>query len=138
MARIQLSNVSKSYGSSRVLHDIDLRIDDGELVVLVGPSGCGKSTLLRMICGLEDITAGELRIDDQVVNDLPPAQRGIAMVFQSYALYPHMTVRANMAFGLKIHGADKAQRAARWVLSAPWIFSPNAMLPRTVMCGYSA
>ena len=118
MARIQLSNVSKSYGSSRVLHDIDLQIGDGELVVLVGPSGCGKSTLLRMICGLEAITAGELRIDDEVVNDLPPAQRGIAMVFQSYALYPHMTVRGNMAFGLKIHGADKAQRAARVLAAA--------------------
>src|ERR1700749_1770979 len=118
MARIQLSNVSKSYGSSRVLHDIDLQIGDGELVVLVGPSGCGKSTLLRMICGLEAITAGELRIDDQVVNELPPAQRGIAMVFQSYALYPHMTVRGNMAFGLKIHGADKAQRDARVLAAA--------------------
>ena len=88
MAQVQLTNVSKSYGSNPVLHDIDLEIADGELVALVGPSGCGKSTLLRMICGLEPITAGELRIDDVVVNDLPPARRGIAMVFQSYALYP--------------------------------------------------
>ena len=118
MAQVQLSNVSKSYGSSQVLHGIDLHIADGELVVLVGPSGCGKSTLLRMICGLEDITAGELRIDGAIVNDLPPAQRGIAMVFQSYALYPHMTVRGNMAFGLKIHGADRQQREARVLAAA--------------------
>ena len=118
MAQVRLTNVSKSYGSSQVLHGIDLHIADGELVVLVGPSGCGKSTLLRMICGLEAITAGELRIDDQVVNELPPAQRGIAMVFQSYALYPHMTVRGNMAFGLKIHGADRKQRDARVLAAA--------------------
>ena len=118
MARLELSKISKSYGSSRVLHDIDLGVADGELVVLVGPSGCGKSTLLRMICGLEDITAGEMRIDGELVNDLPPARRGIAMVFQSYALYPHMSVRANMAFGLKIHGADKAQRAAKVLAAA--------------------
>jgi multiple sugar transport system ATP-binding protein len=118
MAQVQLSNISKNYGNSQVLHGIDLQIADGELVVLVGPSGCGKSTLLRMICGLEAITGGELRIDDRVVNELPPAQRGIAMVFQSYALYPHMTVRGNMAFGLKIHGADKAQRDARVLAAA--------------------
>jgi multiple sugar transport system ATP-binding protein len=118
MARLQLSKVSKSYGGSRVLHDVDLEVADGELVVLVGPSGCGKSPLLRMICGLEEIDAGEMRIDGELVNDLPPARRGIAMVFQSYALYPHMTVRANMAFGLKIHGADKSQRAARVLAAA--------------------
>ena len=113
MSTVSLSNVSKSYGTTRVLHDISLDIADGELVVLVGPSGCGKSTLLRMLCGLEPITAGELRIDGQVVNDLPPAQRGIAMVFQSYALYPHMTVRGNMAFGLQIAGASRKVRDAR-------------------------
>jgi len=113
MARVALANVSKSYGSTRVLHGIDLEIADGELVVLVGPSGCGKSTLLRMLCGLEEISAGELRIDGELVNHLPPAQRGIAMVFQSYALYPHMTVRGNMAFGLRIQGATRAQRDAR-------------------------
>ena len=118
MAQVRLSGVSKHYGSTQVLHGIDLEIADGELVVLVGPSGCGKSTLLRMICGLEDITAGELRIDGELVNALPPARRGIAMVFQSYALYPHMTVRGNMAFGLKIHGADKAQREARVLAAA--------------------
>jgi multiple sugar transport system ATP-binding protein len=118
MSTVRLTNVSKSYGSQRVLHDIDLEIADGELVVLVGPSGCGKSTLLRMICGLEPITAGELRIDDDVVNDLPPARRGIAMVFQSYALYPHMTVRGNMAFGLQIAGASRAQRDERILAAA--------------------
>jgi multiple sugar transport system ATP-binding protein len=118
MAQVQLTDVSKNYGSAQVLHGIDLEIADGELVVLVGPSGCGKSTLLRMICGLEDITGGELRIDGQLVNALPPARRGIAMVFQSYALYPHMTVRGNMAFGLKIHGADRAQREARVLAAA--------------------
>ena len=118
MARVELSQVSKSYGSTRVLHGVDLAIADGELVVLVGPSGCGKSTLLRMLCGLEEISAGELRIDGELVNHLPPAQRGIAMVFQSYALYPHMTVRGNMAFGLKIQGASRAEREARIVAAA--------------------
>lgn len=109
MARVSLKNVSKSYGKTPILHDISLDIEHGELVVLVGPSGCGKSTLLRVLCGLEDISSGELRIGDDVVNDLPPAQRGIAMVFQSYALYPHMNVYRNMAFGLKVHGANKAE-----------------------------
>jgi ABC-type sugar transport system ATPase subunit len=109
MARVSLKNISKSYGSNPpVLHNINLEVEHGELVVLVGPSGCGKSTLLRVLCGLEDISSGELRIGDDVVNHLPPAERGIAMVFQSYALYPHMTVFRNMAFGLKIQGASKA------------------------------
>jgi ABC-type sugar transport system ATPase subunit len=109
MARVSLKNISKSYGSNPpVLHNINLEVEHGELVVLVGPSGCGKSTLLRVLCGLEDISSGELRIGDDVVNHLPPAERGIAMVFQSYALYPHMNVYRNMAFGLKIHGATKA------------------------------
>ncbi|MEP2030624.1 MAG: sn-glycerol-3-phosphate ABC transporter ATP-binding protein UgpC [Paracoccaceae bacterium] len=108
MADLKLSNVDKTYaGSINVLHDINLDIKQGELIVFVGPSGCGKSTLLRMIAGLEKITGGTLEIDGQVVNDVPPAQRGIAMVFQSYALYPHMTVRDNMAFALKI--AKKSQ-----------------------------
>src|SRR5271163_3160700 len=118
MAALSVRRVVKRFGPVEVIHSVSFDIPAGEFVVLVGPSGCGKSTLLRMICGLEDITAGELRIDDQVVNDLPPAQRGIAMVFQSYALYPHMTVRGNMAFGLKIHGADKAQRDARVLAAA--------------------
>jgi multiple sugar transport system ATP-binding protein len=109
MAQLQLSNLSKTYGDTQVLQGVDLSIGHGELIVLVGPSGCGKSTLLRMLCGLEDITEGELRIDGEVVNHLPPAKRGIAMVFQSYALYPHMTVRQNMAFGLKLHGASREE-----------------------------
>ncbi|MDG1104225.1 MAG: sn-glycerol-3-phosphate ABC transporter ATP-binding protein UgpC [Ascidiaceihabitans sp.] len=103
MADLKLKNVAKTYaGAVDVLEDINLDIKTGELVVFVGPSGCGKSTLLRMIAGLESITSGTLEIDGAVVNDLPPAQRGIAMVFQSYALYPHMTVRDNMSFALKI------------------------------------
>ena len=110
MARLELSNISKSYGGSQVLHAVDLAVADGELVVLVGPSGCGKSTLLRMICGLEAITTGEMRIDGELVNDLPPARRGIAMVFQSYALYPHMTVAENMGFALKMAGVGRKER----------------------------
>ncbi|MCB2128787.1 MAG: sn-glycerol-3-phosphate ABC transporter ATP-binding protein UgpC [Rhodobacteraceae bacterium] len=102
MANLKLTSVEKSYGDVHVLRDIDLSIEQGELIVFVGPSGCGKSTLLRMIAGLETITGGTLEIDGDVMNAVPPAQRGIAMVFQSYALYPHMTVRDNMAFALKI------------------------------------
>ncbi len=103
MAELKLTNVGKSYGGTvEVLKDINLNIQKGELVVFVGPSGCGKSTLLRMIAGLEQITSGTLEIDGVLVNDVPPSERGIAMVFQSYALYPHMTVRDNMAFALKL------------------------------------
>ncbi len=102
MANLKLSDIAKSYGSVDVLKDINLDIEAGELIVFVGPSGCGKSTLLRMIAGLEKISGGVLEIDGMVVNDVPPSQRGIAMVFQSYALYPHMTVRDNMSFALKI------------------------------------
>src|SRR6056297_2671623 len=103
MADLKLENVEKTYGGTvTVLSDIDLDIETGELIVFVGPSGCGKSTLLRMIAGLENITGGELQIDGMVVNDVPASERGIAMVFQSYALYPHMTVRENMQFALKI------------------------------------
>jgi alpha-glucoside transport system ATP-binding protein len=110
MANVKLTNVAKTYGNAvEVLKDINLEIDQGELIVFVGPSGCGKSTLLRMIAGLEKITAGELQIDDQIVNDVPPAQRGIAMVFQSYALYPHMTVRENMSFALKLAKKSPAE-----------------------------
>ncbi len=108
MANLKLTDVEKTYGGTvQVLRDINLDIEQGELIVFVGPSGCGKSTLLRMIAGLEKITGGELVIDDMVVNDVPPSERGIAMVFQSYALYPHMTVRDNMAFALKIAGDSK-------------------------------
>ncbi|WP_020410804.1 ABC transporter ATP-binding protein [Hahella ganghwensis] len=111
MADVKLNHIKKSYGKVDVLHGIDLDIKHGEFVVLVGASGCGKSTLLRLIAGLEEITAGELVIDNKIVNHLDPARRGIAMVFQSYALYPHMSVFKNMAFGLKIAGQNK--RAVR-------------------------
>ncbi len=102
MANLKLTDVAKTYGSVEVLKNIDLDIKTGELIVFVGPSGCGKSTLLRMIAGLEKISGGTLEIDGEVVNNVPPSERGIAMVFQSYALYPHMTVRDNMAFALKL------------------------------------
>ncbi|HEV2558188.1 MAG TPA: sn-glycerol-3-phosphate ABC transporter ATP-binding protein UgpC [Microvirga sp.] len=107
MAEVNLTNVHKSFGSVHVLRDINLDVGDGEFVVFVGPSGCGKSTLLRVIAGLESIGQGELRIGGRRVNDAPPAERGIAMVFQSYALYPHMNVYKNMAFGLKFARAEK-------------------------------
>ncbi|MBM6596413.1 ABC transporter ATP-binding protein [Microvirga pudoricolor] len=109
MADIVLKGVRKSFGNAKVIHGVDLDIRDGEFIVFVGPSGCGKSTLLRLIAGLEDITAGDLFIDGERVNDLPPAKRGIAMVFQSYALYPHMNVYENMAFGLELAKASKGQ-----------------------------
>lgn len=106
MASISINEAYKSYGQLEVLHGVSLDIEDGEFVILVGPSGCGKSTLLRMIAGLEDITGGEIVLDDLVINKLPPRQRDMAMVFQSYALYPHMTVRKNMAFSLKLAKAS--------------------------------
>jgi alpha-glucoside transport system ATP-binding protein len=109
MADLLLKNVEKAYGEVKVLKDINLDIKTGELIVFVGPSGCGKSTLLRMIAGLERITGGEFSIDGVRMNDVPPAQRGIAMVFQSYALYPHMTVRDNMSFALKIAKKSQAE-----------------------------
>ncbi len=109
MADVRLVKVCKSFGDVHVLRDIDLEIRDGEFMVFVGPSGCGKSTLLRTIAGLEDITGGELAIGGRVVNDVPPAERGIAMVFQSYALYPHMNLYDNMAFGLQLAKAPKAE-----------------------------
>src|SRR5215207_3168398 len=102
MAPVSIRNVRKSFGAMQVVHGVSLDIQDGEFVVLVGPSGCGKSTLLRMIAGLENVTEGEIRIDGQVVNDMAPKDRDIAMVFQSYALYPHMSVRDNMAYSLKL------------------------------------
>jgi ABC-type sugar transport system ATPase subunit len=113
MADMKIEGVYKSYGDVEVLHGVDIDITDGEFVVFVGPSGCGKSTLLRMIAGLEDISAGDISIAGDRVNNTPPAQRGIAMVFQSYALYPHMTVRKNMAFGLSIAKLGKAEIKAR-------------------------
>ncbi|MCR8547257.1 sn-glycerol-3-phosphate ABC transporter ATP-binding protein UgpC [Salipiger sp. P9] len=128
MADLKLTDVGKTYGGAvEVLKHIDLDIKAGELIVFVGPSGCGKSTLLRMIAGLEKITAGTLEIDGELVNDVPPAQRGIAMVFQSYALYPHMTVRDNMAFALQIARKSKSEidaavtRAAEMLQLEPYL-----------------
>ena len=114
MAAIELDHVSKIFdGGNAAVDDVSLTVDDGDFMVLVGPSGCGKSTLLRMIAGLEDVTAGTVRIDGADVTDLAPRHRDIAMVFQSYALYPHMTVRENMAYGLKVRRAPKAEIARR-------------------------
>ena len=112
MADLIMTDIAKAYGEVKVLSNINLDIKQGELIVFVGPSGCGKSTLLRMVAGLESITSGTLSIDGRVVNEVPPAQRGIAMVFQSYALYPHMTVRDNMAFALKIAKKSHAEITA--------------------------
>ena len=113
MANVQLKEIRKSYeGGVEVIRGVDLDIHDGEFMVFVGPSGCGKSTMMRMIAGLEDITGGELRIGGRLVNEVPPAKRGVAMVFQSYALYPHMTVGENMGFALKLAGASRAEIGA--------------------------
>mgnify|MGYP000754826813 CR=1 FL=1 len=109
MTALKLDKICKSFGTVEVLKDIDLTVEDGEFVVFVGPSGCGKSTLLRVIAGLEDASAGSVAIGDEVVNNVAPSKRGIAMVFQSYALYPHMTVEENMGFGLKMNGVPKAE-----------------------------
>ena len=113
MSDLELRKVVKNFGAIEVIHGIDLQIAHGEFVVFVGPSGCGKSTLLRMIAGLEEISGGEVLIDGAVVNEMPAARRGLAMVFQSYALYPHMTVRKNLAFGLETMGAPKAEIAQK-------------------------
>lgn len=113
MANISLRNVRKSYGKDPVVHGVDLEIGNGEFIVILGPSGCGKSTLLRMIAGLESITSGEIAIGDRVVNTLEPRERGCAMVFQNYALYPHMTVAENIGYALKVAGVSRAERDAR-------------------------
>ncbi|MBS1303096.1 ATP-binding cassette domain-containing protein [Loktanella sp. SALINAS62] len=113
MGRITLENVQKKFGDVEVIPPLNLTIEDGEFVVFVGPSGCGKSTLLRLIAGLEDVTGGEIRIDGKPATDLPPAKRGLAMVFQSYALYPHMSVRKNIAFPMKMAGMDQAEQDRR-------------------------
>ncbi|MCC5972714.1 MAG: sn-glycerol-3-phosphate ABC transporter ATP-binding protein UgpC [Rubellimicrobium sp.] len=130
MAGITLAGVEKHYGRMRVVHGIDLDIAHEEFVVLVGPSGCGKSTTLRMIAGLEEITGGEIRIGERVVNDLPPRKRNISMVFQNYALYPHMNVRDNLGFGLKIAGQPQAVIAER-VREAAEILGLSELLDRT-------
>jgi multiple sugar transport system ATP-binding protein len=129
MASVAIRDVRKAFGAVQVIHGVDIAIDDGEFVVLVGPSGCGKSTLLRMIAGLENITGGEIRIGERVVNNLPPKERDIAMVFQNYALYPHMTVADNMSFSMRLRGAPKQEIETR-VKRAAEILGLTALLER--------
>lgn len=130
MASVNLQNVNKVYpGGFHAVRDVNIKIDDGEFVVLVGPSGCGKSTTLRMVAGLEEVSSGDIHIGERRVNQVPPGDRDIAMVFQSYALYPHMTVRQNMAFGLKMRGTPKADIESRVAESAK-LLSIDALLDR--------
>jgi multiple sugar transport system ATP-binding protein len=129
MASVAIRDVRKAFGAVQVIHGVDIAIDDGQFVVLVGPSGCGKSTLLRMIAGLENISGGEIRIGERVVNNVPPKERDIAMVFQNYALYPHMTVADNMSFSMRLRGAPKAEIDAR-VRRAADILGLDALLER--------
>jgi multiple sugar transport system ATP-binding protein len=129
MASVAIRDVRKAFGATAVIHGVSIGIADGEFVVLVGPSGCGKSTLLRMIAGLENITAGEILIGERVVNNLPPKERDVAMVFQNYALYPHMTVAANMAFSLKLRGAPR-EEIERRVKRAAEILGLSLLLER--------
>ena len=129
MAKVLLRGVRKSYGDLQVIHGVSMDIEDGEFVVILGPSGCGKSTLLRTVAGLETITGGEIVIGDRVVNNLEPKDRDIAMVFQNYALYPHMSVRENMAYGLKIRGLPVADIEAR-VKRAAGILELSQLLDR--------
>ncbi|TIO85405.1 MAG: sn-glycerol-3-phosphate ABC transporter ATP-binding protein UgpC [Mesorhizobium sp.] len=129
MAQVAIANVAKAFGTVKVLHEVSVDIADGQFVVLVGPSGCGKSTLLRMVAGLESVSGGTISIGDRVVNNLPPAKRDIAMVFQNYALYPHKTVEQNMAFALKLRGTDPAVVAER-VKRAADILDLNPYLKR--------
>lgn len=129
MASVSVANARKSYGHFEVLHGVDIDIQDGEFVILVGPSGCGKSTLLRMIAGLEEISDGKISIGNKVVNDVAPKERDIAMVFQSYALYPHLTVEANMGFSLKLAKAPKEQTRQR-VREAAQILGLEHLLDR--------
>src|SRR5215468_11947837 len=135
MATVTLDAVNKIYDNGfQAIHDLSLDIADSEFLVLVGPSGCGKSTALRMVAGLETITSGELRIGDRVVNDLPPKERDIAMVFQNYALYPHMTVEQNIGFALKLAKLPKAEiqkrvrEAARTLQLEDWMHRRPAQL----------
>ncbi|MFZ0838876.1 MAG: sn-glycerol-3-phosphate ABC transporter ATP-binding protein UgpC [Xanthobacteraceae bacterium] len=129
MAPVAISDVRKAFGAVEVIHGVNVDIGDGEFVVLVGPSGCGKSTLLRMIAGLENITGGVIRIDNRVVNHVPPKERDVAMVFQNYALYPHMTVADNLGFSLKLRRAPRAEIKAR-VDRAAQILGLSALLDR--------
>jgi len=130
MGRIALEKVNKVFGDVEVIPPLDLTIDDGEFVVFVGPSGCGKSTLLRMIAGLEDLTAGAIQIDDEDVTEVPPSKRGLAMVFQSYALYPHMTVRKNIAFPMRMAGIDEATQNAKIDAAAKSLNLCRTLMPR--------
>ena len=129
MASVTIQAVRKNFGETAVLHGVDIDIADGSFTVLVGPSGCGKSTLLRMIAGLEEISGGEIRIGTKRVNDVPPKERDIAMVFQNYALYPHMTVRQNLAFSLMLAKTDKATTDAK-VGRAAEILALSALMDR--------
>jgi multiple sugar transport system ATP-binding protein len=129
MASLQLKQLVKSFGETTVIHGVDLQVDDGEFVVFVGPSGCGKSTLLRLICGLEEATSGDLLLEGQRVNEVRAADRGLAMVFQSYALYPHMTVYQNMAFGLENIGTPREAVQAK-VGAAAKLLQLDALLQR--------
>jgi multiple sugar transport system ATP-binding protein len=129
MAGVQLANVQKAFGDVSVLKDVNLEVRDGEFIVFVGPSGCGKSTLLRVIAGLEEVTSGNLHIGNRLVNDIPPAERGIAMVFQSYALYPHMNLYDNMAFGLTLAKVPD-EEIKRLVVSAAKILNIDHLLDR--------
>lgn len=129
MATLQLNNITKRFGDTEVIKGIDLEVNDREFVVFVGPSGCGKSTLMRMIAGLESATDGDILIDGQRINDVGPADRGLAMVFQSYALYPHMTVEGNMGFSMRLAGVSKEERRAK-VLEAAKILQLEPLLDR--------
>src|SRR6188768_4071288 len=129
MAELQLRGINKSFGTVKVIHDVDLDIKDGEFVVFVGPSGCGKSTLLRTISGLEEPSSGQVLIGGEDVTDYDPSERGVAMVFQSYALYPHMTVEENLGFGLRMGGTPKDQVAQR-VAQAARILEIEDLLAR--------
>src|ERR1700690_4404987 len=129
MASVVIRDVRKAFGLASVIHGVTITIDDGQFVVLAGPSGCGKSTLLRMLAGLENITDGEIRIGDRVVNNLLPKERNVAMVFQNYALYPHMTVAANMAFSMKLRGAPMDEIEKR-VMRAAEILGLAQLLER--------
>src|SRR5215218_5604764 len=129
MATVTLNDIRKSYGDVQIIKGVDLKVEDREFCVFVGPSGCGKSTLLRMIAGLEEITAGDLMIDGQRVNDVPPSERGLAMVFQSYALYPHMSVADNMGFSLRLAGVPRDERRVK-VMEAARVLHLDKLLDR--------
>ncbi len=138
MASVELRDVRKAYGALEVIHGVSLAIEDGEFIALVGPSGCGKSTLLRMIAGLEDISAGEVLIAGAVVNSMTPRERNIAMVFQSYALYPHMTVAENMGFNLKLSGVPKPEIEKRVAEAARMLALGDLLTKAQPIVGRSA